>query len=120
MTESGSVEVMRFQSHWAFEPIARPNIPEVEAAPTNWQVNPVDKFLAASIYAKKLSPQPEADKRTLIRRVAFTLTGLPPTFSEIDAYLLDSSPIAYENMVDRYLKTPQVGVFSDKVQKESC
>ncbi len=98
-----------YQSHWAFEPIVRPNIPEVPTAPTNWQVNPVDKFLAASMFAKKLTPQPEADKPTLIRRVAFTLTGLPPTTSEIDAYLLDSSPIAYENMVDRYLKMPQVG-----------
>jgi len=98
-----------YQSHWAFEPIARPNIPEVESSPTNWKVNPVDKFLAATIYAKKLSPQPEADQPTLIRRVSFTLTGLPPTISEVDAYLLDSSPIAYENMVDRYLKTPQVG-----------
>ena len=98
-----------YQSHWAFEPIARPDIPEVEAAPTNWKVNPVDKFLAASMFAKKLSPQPEADKQTLIRRVAFTLTGLPPTISEIDAYLLDSSPIAYENMVDRYLKKSQYG-----------
>ncbi|MDX1929516.1 MAG: PSD1 and planctomycete cytochrome C domain-containing protein [Pirellulaceae bacterium] len=98
-----------YQSHWAFEPIARPNIPEVEAAPIQWKVNPVDKFLAASMFAKKLSPQPEADKQTLIRRVAFTLTGLPPTISEIDAYLLDSSPVAYENMVDRYLKKPQYG-----------
>lgn len=98
-----------YQSHWAFEPIARPNIPEVEAATSNWKVNPIDKFLAASMQAKKLSPQPEADKSTLIRRVAFTLTGLPPTTSEIDAYLLDSSPVAYENMVDRYLKKPQYG-----------
>lgn len=98
-----------YQSHWAFEPITRPNIPEVEAAPANWQANPIDKFLAATIYAKKLTPQPEADKRTLIRRVSFTLTGLPPTTHEIDAYLLDTSPIAYENMVDRYLKMPQFG-----------
>lgn len=98
-----------YQSHWAFEPITHPDIPEVEEAAANWKVNPVDKFLAAALYGKKLSPQPEADKPTLIRRVAFTLTGLPPTTSEVDAYLLDSSPIAYENMVDRYLKTPQVG-----------
>lgn len=98
-----------YQSYWAFEPIARPDIPEVETAPANWKVNPVDKFLAASMQAKKLSPQPEADKPTLIRRVAFTLTGLPPTTSQIDAYLLDSSPIAYEKMVDRYLKLPQFG-----------
>jgi hypothetical protein len=98
-----------YQSHWAFEPIARPDIPEVEAAPIQWKVNPVDKFLAATMFAKKLSPQLEADKQTLIRRVAFTLTGLPPTIGEIDAYLLDSSPVAYENMVDRYLKKPQYG-----------
>ncbi len=98
-----------YQSHWAFEPIARPNIPEVEGAPSQWKVNPVDKFLAAAIRAKKLSPQPEADKPTLIRRVAFALTGLPPTPSEVDAYLLDSSPVAYENMVDRYLQKPQYG-----------
>ncbi len=98
-----------YQDHWAFEPIARPNIPVVESAPANWQSNPIDKFLAAAIQSQKLTPQPEADKSTLIRRVAFTLTGLPPTTGEIDAYLLDQSPNAYENMVDRYLNAPQHG-----------
>ncbi len=98
-----------YQNHWAFEPIARPNIPVVEAAPANWQSNPIDKFLAAEIQSRKLTPQPEADKPTLIRRVAFTLTGLPPTTGEIDAYMLDNSPTAYENMVDYYLNSPQHG-----------
>ncbi len=99
----------RYQEHWSFEPIASPSIPNVEAAPANWQGNPIDKFLAAEILKRKLAPQPEADKPTLIRRVSFALTGLPPTMNELDAFLLDSSPTAYERMVDRYLQSPQHG-----------
>ncbi len=102
-----------YQNHWSFEPITKPSVPTIESTSesntTAWNANPIDKFLLAKMQAKKLVPQPEADKPTLIRRVAFTLTGLPPTPSEIDAYLLDNSPNAYENMVDRYLKTAQYG-----------
>lgn len=93
-----------YQRHWAFEPVVRPPLP---AAPVGTQ--PIDAFLLERIRKAALAPQPEADRETLIRRVAFAVTGLPPTLKEIDAYLNDNAPNAYERMVDRYLAAPQFG-----------
>ncbi len=106
-----------YQQHWAFEPIAHPQPPVIEQAqppaigqaPASWQNSPIDRFLLATLRQHQLEPQPRADRSTLIRRVAFTLTGLPPTPLEVDTYLLDESPTAYENMVDRYLTSPHYG-----------
>ncbi|MCU0960483.1 MAG: PSD1 and planctomycete cytochrome C domain-containing protein [Pirellulaceae bacterium] len=93
-----------YQKHWAFEPIERPAPPSGPGA-----THPVDAFLAVPLQAAGLTPQPVADRATLIRRVAFALTGLPPTLSEVDAFLADDSPQAYERMVDRYLASPRYG-----------
>lgn len=93
-----------YQQHWAFEPIKRPPVPAVEGV-----THGVDAFLASSPLIAGLTPQPAADRETLIRRVAFALTGLPPTVAEMDTYLADASPDAYERMVDRYLASPHYG-----------
>ena len=93
-----------YQKHWAFEPIQRPAVPQIAGA-----AQPVDAFLLERLQQVGLTPQPLADRETLIRRVALTLTGLPPTIAEIDAYLADEAPEAYERMVDRYLASPRYG-----------
>src|SRR5262249_50436536 len=75
----------------------------------DWVRSPVDAFLLAKLEAAGLEPAPPADKRTLLRRVTFDLTGLPPTPQEIDAFLADESPDAYEKVVDRLLASPAYG-----------
>lgn len=99
----------KFQGHWAFEPIANVPPPEPIASPSAWQANAIDRYLLARMSAQGLAPQPEANRETMIRRVAFTLTGLPPTIAEVDAFLLDQSTDAYEKMVDRYLRSRHYG-----------
>ena len=94
----------KYQKHWAFEPIQ-----PTESAPVEGVSHPVDRFLITRMKRLGLAPQPEADRETLIRRVAFALTGLPPTIKEQDEYLSDNSPQAYEQMVDRYLQSPRFG-----------
>ncbi|GEP40981.1 PSD1 and planctomycete cytochrome C domain-containing protein [Brevifollis gellanilyticus] len=94
-----------YQKHWAFESPALPPIPSAQA-PSN---SPIDAFLAARQNQDRLNFADEAPKETLIRRVAFTLTGLPPTLAEVDAFLKDTSPKAYEAMVDRYMQSPRYG-----------
>lgn len=93
--------------HWAF-------VPPVKAAPpavkmTGWPRNDLDRFILAKIEANGLTPAPEADRRTLIRRVTLDLTGLPPTPAEVDAFVRDKSPRAYEKVVDRLLTSPRYG-----------
>lgn len=97
----------KYQQHWAFEPIRKPEVPQ--PARKDWSNQPVDAFLLAAMEARGLSPRPEANRETLIRRVAFLLTGLPPKVAEVDAYLADKEPGAYERMVDRYLASPHYG-----------
>lgn len=94
-----------YETHWAFTPIARPPIPGDPAAAGN----PVDRFIGARLATVGRRLAPPADRRTLIRRVAFTLTGLPPTVAEVRQFLADESPQAYEAMVDRYLASPHYG-----------
>ncbi|MCC6796735.1 MAG: PSD1 domain-containing protein [Candidatus Hydrogenedentes bacterium] len=93
--------------HWAFQPIAMPNVPT--ASDPVWNVNPVDAFVLSQLDAKGIKPSPAADKFTLIRRLAFDLTGLPPTQEEITAFEQDNSPEAYEKVVDRLLASPRYG-----------
>ncbi|HUR55635.1 MAG TPA: PSD1 and planctomycete cytochrome C domain-containing protein, partial [Gemmataceae bacterium] len=90
-----------YKSHWSFITPTRPDLPR--------GVNPIDHLVRAKLKAAGLSPSPEAPKETLLRRVTLDLTGLPPTPVEIDAYLKDTSPQAYEKVVDRLLASPRFG-----------
>ncbi|HET6576170.1 MAG TPA: PSD1 and planctomycete cytochrome C domain-containing protein [Fimbriiglobus sp.] len=96
------------RDHWAFRPVTRPAVPIVTdpAFPVR---NPIDAFVLAKLRAAGLTPAAPADKRTLIRRVTFDLTGLPPTPTEIDAFLRDDSPGAYATVVERLLASPAYG-----------
>ena len=93
---------------WSLQPLAVTE-PQAEDVPTEWSTNPVDRYIYAQLEASKLRPNPRADRRTLIRRVTYDLTGLPPTPEEIDAFLRDDSPNAYETLVDRLLASPRYG-----------
>lgn len=94
-------------SHWAFQPIRRPAAPCVE--PGEWLRQPIDAFILAQLDAHQLAPAPEADPETLLRRVYLDLIGLPPTPEEVDAFLADDRPDAYERVVDRLLASPHYG-----------
>ena len=96
-----------WKEHWAYRAPVKAAPPAVRNAV--WARTPMDRFVLAKLEAKGLAPAPQADRRTLIRRVALDLTGLPPTPAELDAYLKDLSPSAYESMVDRYLASPHYG-----------
>ena len=96
-----------FSPHWAFTKIVRPTAPAVQAV--DWAINPIDRFVLAKLEQEKLTPSPEASRETLIRRVTLDLIGLPPTLPEIDAFLADKKPGAYERVVDRLLASPRYG-----------
>jgi len=92
---------------WSFQQLARPVPPQVER--TDWIKTDVDRFILAQLEQRKVTPAPPADKRTLIRRVTFDLTGLPPTPEDVAAFLADASPEAYARVVDRLLASPAYG-----------
>jgi hypothetical protein len=99
-----------YQSHWSFIPPTKPNLPAFEDLPgPGWCRNEIDHFVLARLQQEGRQPAPEAAKVTLLRRVTFDLTGLPPTLEEIDAFLADDSPQAYETVVDRLLASPRYG-----------
>ena len=93
--------------HWAFAPLRAPEPPAIHDA--RGVRNPVDRFLQAALEAAGLSLGPEADRTTLVRRVCFDLTGLPPTPEDVATFLADDKPAAYERMVERYLASPRYG-----------
>ncbi len=96
--------------HWAFQPRKDPAPPTFTTAPDKaWAKSPIDAFLLAGLKRAGLKPAPPAGRATLIRRVTFDLTGLPPTPEEIDAFLADKSPNAWEKVVDRLLASPHYG-----------
>ena len=102
----------KWGKHWAFDSIRRPAVPPLksEIANSKSQIkNPIDAFIRARLEREGFSPSPEAPKHTLIRRVTLDLTGLPPTLGELDAFVADLSPDAYEKVVDRLLKSPRFG-----------
>lgn len=96
-----------FESHWAFVAPEKPAIPKVQDA--HWPRNEIDRFVLSRLEANNLAPSPEADRETLIRRLSFDLTGLPPTLAEIDAFVVDSDAEAYEHLVDRLMASPSFG-----------
>jgi hypothetical protein len=96
-----------YADHWAFRKPKRPPLPRVRSAA--WVRNPVDAFILARLESAGLKPSPEADRSTLIRRLSLDLIGLPPTPEEVGAFARDTSPDAYERLVDRLLASPQYG-----------
>ncbi len=96
-----------WQEHWAFVAPKKAELPTVKN--TTWPRNIIDYFILARLEQEGLAPSPEADKQTLIRRVKFDLTGLPPTLAEVDAFLADTSDDAYEKLVDRLLASEHYG-----------
>ncbi len=97
----------QYQPHWALLAPQRPTPPKVKNR--KWVRNPIDNFVLARLEAEKLKPAPEADRRTLARRASLDLTGLPPTPEEVEQFVKDKSPNAYEKFVDRKLASPQWG-----------
>jgi hypothetical protein len=95
------------RAYWAFQPVRRPPVPAVLSAER--VRTPIDAFLLARLQAQGLAFAPEADRRTLIRRATFDLTGLPPSPEDVDAFLADPAPDAYERLIDRLLASPQYG-----------
>ncbi len=95
------------KTHWAFTPPKMPTAPLVKNR--TWPKNPIDLFILARLEKEGLAPSPEADRTTLLRRVSLDLTGLPPTPSEVDAFLADKSKMAYERQVERLLASPHYG-----------
>ena len=97
-------EGARYEGHWSFQPITRPAVPEVAQGSIR---NPIDAFIQVRLTKEGLTPSPEADRRTLIRRVTLDLTGLPPTPAEVQAFSMDQSTDAYEKVVNRLLASPR-------------
>src|SRR5262249_24719861 len=95
------------KEHWAWQPLAVPKVPAVKD--NAWPADDVDRFILARLEERGLKPVADADRVTLLRRVTFDLTGLPPTPQEIDAFLADEAPDAYEKVVDRLLASPPFG-----------
>jgi hypothetical protein len=97
----------KWDTHWSYSVPVRPELPAVKQA--SWVRTPIDRFVLAKLEQENLSPAPEADKAILLRRVTFDLTGLPPSQAELQAFLADRSPKAYEKVVDRLLASPHYG-----------
>jgi len=94
-------------THWAFKAPQRPTVPETKLR--NWSRNPIDSFILARLEKEGLAPSATAARETLLRRLSLDLTGLPPTPAEVDAFLADQSPRAWEKQVERLLASPHYG-----------
>jgi hypothetical protein len=101
-----SIDWEKARKHWSFQPVQDPKPPKISTS--EW-ASPIDAFLKARLDEKGLAPQPRAPKLALIRRATYDLTGLPPTPDEVDAFLKDTSPKAFEKVVDRLLASRQYG-----------
>jgi hypothetical protein len=100
-------EGAEYEPHWSFITPSRPKVPEVKNKA--WVRNPIDNFVLAELEKRGLSPAPEADRRTLARRLAFDLTGLPPDPADVEAFVHDRSENYYEKFVEKLMATPQWG-----------
>jgi hypothetical protein len=100
-------EGAEYQPHWAYLAPVRSETPKVKDE--KWVSNSIDAFVLSKLERQKIKPSPEADRRTLLRRLSFDLIGLPPTPEEVNAFLADKSPNAYERQVDRLLASPHFG-----------
>ncbi len=99
----------KYEGHWAFEKVESPAVPQVSSEHSTFIANPIDSFIIAKLERQGLKPSSEANRVTLLRRATLDITGLPPTLEEIDAFLNDYSPKAWENAVDRLLASPHYG-----------
>jgi len=106
-TKKPAINISEARRQWPFSPLAEPALPP--GTDHAWARNPIDKFLLSKLQAKGLQPSHDADKRTLIRRVTFDLTGLPPTPEEVEAFLADASDAAFSRVVERLLASPAYG-----------
>ncbi len=95
------------KDHWAFKPVKKPTVPDIKMK--GWVGSPVDNFILEQLEEKAMFPSFQADRRTLIRRATYDLTGLPPTADEVKAFVEDKSPDAYPKLIDKLLASPQYG-----------
>jgi hypothetical protein len=102
-----SYDNARWQKFWSFQPVVKPAVPLV--GDPRWGNNPIDQFIYSRLSKEGLTPAPEADRVTLIRRATYDLLGIPPTVPEIRAFVADPSPDAYEKLIDRLLASPHYG-----------
>lgn len=106
--DAAAVTTVRARStHWSFQPIVKPAVPKVSNSP--WLRNDLDAFVLSRLEKERIAPSPEADRNTLIRRLYLDLLGLPPAPGDVDLFLNDSSPDAYEKLVERVLASPHYG-----------
>src|ERR1043166_1822899 len=103
-----ALDMDKGKKHWAYQPVKKAEVPSVGDS-QHWIKTPIDAFILAAMQPKGLQPSPAADKVTLIRRAYFDLIGLPPKPEEVDAFVADSSPEAFANVVDSLLKSPRYG-----------
>ena len=106
--KDGDVAKAPVSTHWSFRPVARPAVPTIRN-PQSTIRNPIDAFILTRLHKAGIKPSPEADRRTLIRRLSLDLLGLPPKPEEVDAFVDDRRPDAYERLVDRLLASPHYG-----------
>jgi mono/diheme cytochrome c family protein len=106
---AGSATAAAPDDWWSLRPLESPAIPVSADRPAAWGLNPIDAFVYVKLAEAGLTPTAEADRRTLIRRVYFDLIGLPPTPAEVEAFVGSADPLAYEQLLDRLLKSPQYG-----------
>lgn len=102
----------KWEQHWAYAPLTRPTPPKTAAkagALANWPKNDIDRFILARLTREGVKPSPAADRRTLLRRLSFDLTGLPPSYDDVRTFAADTTPNAYEKQVDRLLASERFG-----------